>query len=155
MPQAAMQLSFFGKADNRRGVIASAGFVGSMKAAMRRIVEESGKSREQVVDAMNEIVRATGKGLCRGSKKIGLPTLEKWLADEERGQMPDIWGLHVLMLAAGNRLHPLETWLAMFDCGVLDAVARKKIEYADLELVRVPMERRRRKLKTELIGGGP
>jgi hypothetical protein len=99
MPQAAKQLSLF---HVRREVVASAGFVAGMKAAMRRIVEASGKSRDQVVDGMNEIVRATGKGLCKGSKNISLSTLEKWLADEERGQLPDVWGLHVLMLATGR-----------------------------------------------------
>jgi hypothetical protein len=152
MPQAATQLSLFGSADNRREVLASAGFVAGMKAAMRRIVEASGKSRDQVVDGMNEIVRATGKGLCKGSKYISTATIEKWLASEERGQLPDLWGLHVLMLATGNRLQPLEAWLALFDCGILDTVGRKKLEYADLELEREPKDYRRRNLKKELMG---
>jgi hypothetical protein len=149
MPQAAKQLSLF---HVRREVVASAGFVASMKAAMRRIVEAGGKSREQVVDAMNEIVRATGKGLCKGSKNISLPTLEKWLADEERGQLPDVWGLHVLMLATGNRLQPLEAWLALFDCSILDDVGREKLEFAELELKRENEDARRRNLKKKLMG---
>jgi hypothetical protein len=150
MPQAVTQLSLF--AGSRREILASAGFVGSMKAAMRRIVDAGGKSREQVVDAMNDVVRATGKGLCKGSKYISMATLEKWLASEERGQLPDLWGLHVLMLATGNRLQPLETWLAMFDCGIMDAVGRKKLEFAELELERESKDTRRRNLKRELTG---
>ncbi|MDR2573463.1 MAG: hypothetical protein LBC94_03815 [Desulfovibrio sp.] len=101
---------------------------------------------------MNEVVRATGKGLCKGSKNISLSTLEKWLADEDRGQMPDVWGLHVLMLATGNRLQPLETWLALFDCAILDDVGRKKLEFAELELKRESEDARRRNLKKELMG---
>jgi hypothetical protein len=150
MPQAAKQLSLF--AASRREVLASGGFVAGMKAAMRGIVEASGKSRDQLVVDMNEIVRATGKGLCKGTKYISAATLDKWLASEERGQLPDLWGLHVLMLATGNRLHPLEAWLAFFGCGVLDEVGRKKLEYAEIELERETKEKRRRALKAELAG---
>jgi len=134
MQPAPGQMPLFG--DNCRRIISSAGFVASMKASMRGIVEASGKSRDQVVDEMNRIVAVTGKGLCKGSRNISLDTLEKWLADAERGQLPDLWGLHVLMLAAGNSLHPLEAWLNFFDCGVLDSFGRKKLAYADLELPR-------------------
>jgi hypothetical protein len=149
--QAPRQLSLLDH-DNRREVLASGGFVVGMKSAMRDIVEASGKSREQVADAMNEIVRVTGKGLCKGSKNIGIATLEKWLADEERGQLPDLWGLHVLMLATGNRLQPLETWLTIFGCALLDATGRKKLEFAELELEREGKDVRRRSLKKELLG---
>ena len=145
------QISLFG--GNSRRIISSAGFVAAMKAAMRDIVEESGKSRDQVVDEMNRIVGLTGKGLCKGCKEISRATLEKWLADEERGQLPDLWGLHVLMLATGNNLQPLDVWLHIFECGIVDAVGRKKLEFAELELGREPMEKRRRKLKAELLEG--
>ena len=144
-----IQLSLFD--DKSRKVLSSVGFVAGMKAAMRAIVDASGLSRSQVADAMNEIVRLSGKGLCKGSKFISVPTLEKWLADEERGQLPDMWGLHVLMLACGGKLQPLEVWLAFFGCGILDEVGRKKLELAELELEREPREKRRRKLKAELM----
>lgn len=149
MPHTSVQLSLFD--ETSRKLLSSVGFVAAMKAAMRGIVERSGLSRDQVVDAMNEIVRLSGKGLCKGSKFISLPTLEKWLADEERGQLPELWGLHVLILATGSKLRPLETWLAFFGCGVLDETGRKKLELAELELEREPRERRRRKLKAELM----
>lgn len=147
--QTPIQLSLFD--DNSRKLLSSVGFVAGMKAAMRAIVDASGLSRDQVVDAMNDIVRLTGKGLCKGNKFISLPTLEKWLADEECGQLPELWGLHVLILATGNKLHPLETWLAFFGCGILDETGRKKLELAELELEREPREKRRRKLKAELM----
>jgi hypothetical protein len=152
MHPAPAQLSLFGHGNSQR-IISSAGFVAGMKAAMRGVVEASGKSRDQVVDEMNRIVGLTGKGLCKGSKNISRDTLEKWLADAERGQLPDLWGLHVLILATGNRLHPLEVWLNFFDCSLLDAFGRKKLEYAELELTREPMEKRRRRLKAELLEG--
>ena len=145
------QLPLFDEISQR--IMPSAGFVAGMKAAMRGIVEASGKSRDQVVDEMNRIVGLSGKGLCKGTKKISRDTLEKWLADPERGQLPDLWGLHVLMLATGNRLQPLEVWLNVFNCGVLDSVGRKKIEYAENELKRESVTKRRRSLKAELLEG--
>lgn len=149
MPKSPVQLSLFDEPS--RKLLSSVGFVAAMKATMRGIVEASGLSRDQVVDAMNDLVRISGKGLCKGSKFISLPTLEKWLADEERAQLPDLWGLHVLILATGNRLQPLEAWLALFGCGILDETGRKKLELAELELEREPREKLRRKLKAELM----
>jgi hypothetical protein len=143
------QLLLYG--ENSQRIMCSAGFVVAMKAAMRGIVEASGQSRDHIVDEMNRIASVAGKGLCKGSKYITLPTLEKWLADAERGQLPDLWGMHVLILATGNRLHPLEVWLGFFDCSVLDAFGRKKMKYAELELEREPKEKLRRKLKRELL----
>ena len=149
MSPTAMQLSLFGEINRR--ILSAGGFLAGMKAALRTIVNESGLSREQVIDIMNDVVRATGKGLCKGNKFIKLATLEKWLADEERGQLPDLWGMHVLMLACGSRLHPLEVWLAFFDCGVLDETGRDKLELIELELERERHEKRRRALKAKLM----
>lgn len=144
-----LQLSLFSNINQQ--ILSTGGFVAGMKAAMRNTVDASGLSREQVVDAMNEIVRATGKGLCKGSKLIKLPTLEKWLADEERGQLPDLWGMHVLILACGSHLHPFTVWLSFFNCGVLDERGREKIELAELEIEHNSRERRRRELKAKLM----
>ena len=64
MQPAPGQLPLFG--GNSQRIISSAGFVAAMKAAMRGIVEASGRSREQVVDEMNRIDcpnnSAKGKG---------------------------------------------------------------------------------------------
>lgn len=149
MPHAPVQLSLF--SDMNRRILSSGGFVAGMKAAMRQVVDTSGLSRDHVIDAMNDIVRATGKGLCKGSKFISLATLEKWLSDEERGQLPDLWGLHVLILACGSRLHPLEVWLSFFGCSVLDEAGRDKLEFAEMELEREPREKRRKALKAKLM----
>lgn len=122
-----------------------------MKSTMRLLVKQSGLSRDQMADAMNEIVRTSGKGLCKGSRYISVPTLEKWLADDERGQLPDLWGLHVLMLAANSDLAPLETWLSLFGCGVLSERDKKKVEFAELEIEKNLRDKRLLELKTELM----
>lgn len=147
-----VQLSLFN--DATRKLLSSVGFIAAMKIAMRGIVEASGLSREQVVDEMNDLVRMASKGrkgLCKGSKYISMSVLEKWLADEERGQLPDLWGLHILLLATGNRLQPLEAWLSLFDCSILTEQNKKKLEFADLEIRRLRSDKRLRELKTELM----
>lgn len=152
MTSSPVQLSLFD--ETTRKLLSSVGFVASMKMAMRGIVEASGLSREQVVDEMNDLVRMANKGrkgLCKGSKFISLSVLEKWLADEERAQLPDLWGLHILLLATGNRLQPLEAWLALFGCAVLDEAGRDKLEFAELEIERESRDARRRALKTKLM----
>ena len=103
--QHAQQLSLFDKRNQQTLLLG--GFVASMKGAMRRMVEQSGLSRAQVVDQMNAISKSASKG-----RKHNLPTLEKWLADEERGQLPNLLDFETLQLATGSR-HGLETWLAM------------------------------------------
>ena len=127
MATLSIQLSLFEGINPK--LLSAGGFVASMKLALRCVVDKSGLSRAQVVDVMNEVVRATGKGLCKGSKFITLPILEKWLADEERGQLPDLWGMHVLVLATGGNMHPFAVWLSYFECSVLDAVGKDKLEY--------------------------
>ena len=145
-----VQLSLFDTANQR--IFASVRFVSEMKSVLRAIVKASGLSREQVVDAMNAIIRTLdGKGLAKGSKLISLATLEKWLADEERAQLPDLWGLHVLMLALDGNINPLEVWLGFYGYGVMDECAKKKVELMDLELERERHDKRRRKLKQELM----
>lgn len=149
MRSSPVQLSLFSDLNHR--ILASGGFVAGMKAAMREIVDASGLSRDHVIDAMNDIVRATGKGLCKGSKFISLSSLEKWLADEERGQLPDLWGMHVLLLATGSNLTPLEAWLSFFGCSILDETGKDKLEFAEMEIDRERRERRRKELKTKLM----
>ena len=136
------QLSLF-DARNQQTLLLG-GFVASMKGAMRRMVEQSGLSRAQVVDQMNAISKNAGKG-----RKHNLPTLEKWLADEERGQLPNLLDLETLQLATGSMLG-LETWLAMHGCGVMDENARLMVEFAKLELGRAESEKQRRQLKERL-----
>jgi hypothetical protein len=46
----------------------------------------------------------------------------------------------------------LETWLEFYGYGVLDAVGKKKLEYAELELEREAKEKRHRTLRAELAG---
>ena len=130
--------------EHNRKILAAAGFMASMKAAMRRMLDGCELSRAQVVDVMNAISKSAGKG-----KKFSVPTLEKWVADEERGQLPDLWGFEVLQLATQSR-HGLEAWLALHGFSIMDDAARKKIAFAELEMEREDNRKRRNELKAQL-----
>jgi len=118
------QLSLFDLASPE--IWADRGYVAVIKAAMRRAVTESGFSRDHVVDKMNAL--ADGRALTRGRKKIiSKDTLDKWLADEERAQMPSGFALDIFMRATGS-LAPLESWLSLYECAVLTPKGKKALE---------------------------
>ncbi|MDR2573470.1 MAG: hypothetical protein LBC94_03855 [Desulfovibrio sp.] len=128
--KATQQLSLFDHASPE--MLSGGGYIAVMKAAMRRAAAESGLSRAQIVDKMNAL--AGGRALTQGSKKgIGPDTFDKWLADEERAQMPSGFALDVFMRAAGS-LAPLEAWLGLYGCTVLTPKGKKTLEYAELVL---------------------
>ena len=137
-----LQLSLFD--EHNRRILAAAGFMASMKAAMRRMLDDCRLSRAQVVDVMNTISKAAGRG-----KKYSVPTLEKWVADEERGQLPNLWDFEVLQLATQSR-HGLEAWLALHGLSIMDDEARKKVAFAELEMDREDNRKRRNELKAQL-----
>ena len=137
-----LHLSLF--EERNRQILSAAGFVASMKAAMRRMLDGSGLSRAQVVDVMNDISKAAGRG-----RKYSVATLEKWAADEERGQLPNLWDFEVLQLATGSR-QGLEAWLALHGLGIMDEAARKKVAFAELEIEREANRQRRQELKKQI-----
>ena len=142
MPSFPQQLSLF-DSRNQQALLLG-GFVASMKGTIRRMLEQSGFSRAQFVDRMNAISKGIGKG-----KKYTLATLEKWAADGERGQLPNLLDFEIIQLAAGSMLG-LETWLAMQGFGLMDEEARMKVELAEIELARPDIDKRRRQLKERL-----
>ena len=131
-------------------ILAAEKFMSDIKAAMRRAVKASGHSRDHIVDAINDIIRhGDVKGVCKGSEYLSLSTFEKWLADEERGQLPSLMGLHLLMLVTSR--DPLEKWVALYDCIVVDAKARLKLEIMELEIAMAANEKRQKELWRKLM----
>jgi len=146
--KATRQLSLFDHTSPE--MLRGGGYIAIIKAAMRRAVAESGLSRAQVVDKMNAL--AGGRPLTQGSKKgVGPDTFDKWLADEERAQMPSGFALDVFMRAVGS-LAPLEAWLSLYGCAVLTPKSKKTLEYAELVLEEKTKAKRKRHLEDELLG---
>lgn len=98
-------------------IFSAAALIPAIKAAMRAMAERSGKSREEIADAINAICLSLGIRLTSGrAKGIHKDTLDKWLNPEESEHVPGILALHVFCLALGG-WHPLERWLALLGCG--------------------------------------
>lgn len=146
--KATQQLSLFDHVSPE--MLSGGGYIAVMKASMRRAANESGLSRAQIVDKMNAL--AKGRALTQGSKKgVGPDTFDKWLADEERAQMPSGFALDVFMRAVGS-LAPLEAWLGLYGCTVLTPKGKKTLEYAELVLEEKTKAKRKRRLEDELLG---
>lgn len=142
------QLSLFDHASPE--MLSGGSYIAVLKAAMRRAAAESGLSRAQIVDKMNAL--AGGRALTQGSKKgISEDTFDKWMADEDRAQMPSGFALDVFMRAIGS-LSPLEAWLGLYNCAVLTPKSKKTLEYAELVLEEKSKARRKRRLEDELLG---
>lgn len=146
--KAPQQLSLFDHVSPE--LLSGGGYIAVMKAAMRRAAAECSLSRAQIVDKMNTL--AGGRALTQGNKReISQDTFDKWMADEERGQMPSGFALDVFMRAVGS-LAPLEAWLGLYGCAVLTAKGKKTLEYAELVLEEKCKAKRKRRLEDELLG---
>jgi hypothetical protein len=63
-----------------------------IKAEMNQAVKDSGKSRDQVVDMMNELAARYGTRL-NGRGGLSRETFEKWLNAEDESRLPSIKGI--------------------------------------------------------------
>lgn len=146
--KATQQLSLFDNSSPE--MLSGGGYIAVLKAAMRRAAAESGLSRAQIVDKMNTL--AGGRALTQGSKKgVSEDTFDKWMADEDRAQMPSGFALDVFMRAIGS-LAPLEAWLGIYGCAVLTPTGKKTLEYAGIVLEGKIKAKRKRSLEDELLG---
>ncbi len=123
-----MQLSLLAET---RHIMQADAFIRIIKTALRRIVEASGLSREQFVDAMNAISIAAGRRLTSGrAVSIHKDTLDKWLNADEAEHIPGLFALHVASLVAKDA-GPLYAWLTALgeDVEVLTPEDRLYLEY--------------------------
>jgi hypothetical protein len=83
----------------------------TVKAAMATAHKESGLSRDELCDRLNELADRYGVCLVSGrGQKLTLPTLEKWLNTEEREHFPSIKALPVFC-AATNDIGPMRAMI--------------------------------------------
>lgn len=79
----------------------------TVKAAMASAARESGLSREQITDRMNEIAGNRGVKLVGGNAKyLTKAILDKWLNPTVRTYFPPLRSLHIFCEATGS-LEPL------------------------------------------------
>jgi hypothetical protein len=121
-------------------------------ASMSRIVEESGLSRAEAVDKINEAARRYGVRLCSGSAKaLGLATFEKWLNPNEPDHVPSTRALN-LFCHVFNVSDPLSILVRSHGQGwrVIESVDAKLLDLARTEQEIKRLRARKRKIETEL-----
>jgi len=78
-----------------------------IKASMATAVDQCGRSREQVCDAMNDLAERYGVRLTKGNgSRLSLATLEKWLNQEDKEHIPSIKALPIFC-AVVDSIEPL------------------------------------------------
>ena len=96
-----------------------AGMIVRIKTEMSLAVEGSGQSREQVLDRMNEIFRASGVRLSGGNtKSLGLASFEKMLNANDREHNPSLIQISVFCQATGS-IAPIEVLLDIHGLGIM------------------------------------
>jgi hypothetical protein len=74
-----------------------------VKAAMATAYKESGMSRDELCDLMNELADRCGVCLAGGrGQRLAVTTLEKWLNPEDKEHLPSIKALPVFCAATGS-----------------------------------------------------
>lgn len=82
-----------------------------VKSAMNHAIRESGRSRDQVLDSMNEMAARHGIRL-NGRAGLSKDTLEKWLAPDDETRIPTIKGLTVFCAVLGT-LEPFAVMIGL------------------------------------------
>lgn len=141
------QLSLF-DADNRTAANV-AGFASLIRAAMNRAAAESGLSRDQIVDKMNELALASGVRMTQGkARKISKDTLEKWL-NPDSSYPPSLLAVAIFMQALGN-ISPLAAWLGLHNCEIMTEEDRKYRDLGKIKLEQKEAAAQARELENQL-----
>lgn len=74
-----------------------------IKEQMASAYKESGLSRDELCDRMNDLAERYGVRLVKGNgKKLALSTLDKWLNPEEKEHFPTIKALPIFCAVTGS-----------------------------------------------------
>lgn len=105
----------------------------AIKAAMRQVCKEDGRSREELVDALNELADAAGVRITGGNAQhLALPTFEKWLSPAATDQMPSPRAL-VLFCEVTADVRPLSVMAEPLGARVIDQEEARVLQVAEIE----------------------
>ncbi|MBM9605939.1 hypothetical protein [Desulfopila inferna] len=99
-----------------------------IKGAMNQAVKESGKSREQVVDMMNELAARYGTRL-NGRGGLSRETFEKWLNIEDDSRQPSIKGV-VFFCAVLQTSTPLAAIVSLLGGEIIEGADISMLKWA-------------------------
>ena len=115
------------------------------KECLASVVSDSGLSRAEFLDRMNEVAARFGvrlmKGNCNG---LTMATFEKWLNVDQSQYMPPLTALTILC-EVGNTIEPLQVFARAVGLQVIDEQDKTLLlwakEYQKAKLARQVMKR--------------
>jgi len=113
----------------------------AIKQALNRMSAESKKSREELLDEVNQLAEEAGVSLCSGNGTLSIATLNKWLDPNAVGHVPSIVATVSLCQVMGNHraLEPILSALG------LEAMGPNDRRYRDLGKITEEMKTLRKK----------
>lgn len=128
----------------------AAGLMPALKSTMRTCLDDTGLSREQVLDRMNKIAQAAGVRLTAGnSKSLGMATFEKWLNPADRDHLPGILALNVFCRAVDN-VAPLSVQIQLHGYEVMGPDDRFARDYGRACLAERDARRKKRQMEAAI-----
>lgn len=110
-----------------------AGVDTSIKAAMRTVCKNDSRSREEFVEAMNELADSAGIRLTGGNaKQLNISTFEKWLSPTALDQVPSVRALVVFCEVAGD-VRALSALAEPLEARVINRDEARVLRVAEIE----------------------
>ena len=122
--------------------------VRDVKESLNAEVKASGRSRDQVLDQLNELAKRHGISL-NGRGDVSKDLLEKWLNAEDDSRVPGIKGL-ALLCAVLETTAPLEPLVASLGGMVIGQEDVKLLQWAKAYQESKALRKQMRKLEEEL-----
>ncbi len=120
------------------------------KECLARIVVDSGLSRAQFLDKLNEVAARFGIRLMKGNGNgLTMATFEKWLNVDQMSYIPPIAAITVIC-EVGNTLEPLQILARALGAEVIDEQRSKRLLWADAYLEARDARKTMKKLEAEL-----
>ena len=119
-----------------------------MKEALNQAVRESDRSREQVLDAVNELARRHGLAV-QNRAGVSKDLFEKWLNPEDDCRVPTLKSLALICAALGT-IEPLTPLAEAVGGRVIDDDEARLLEWAKAYHQTRRLRKRMRTIEEEL-----
>lgn len=122
-----------------------------LKTAMAKAARETGLSRDELCDRINQIADRYGVRLVKGTgQNMTLDTFEKWLNPEDKERVIPVKALTVFCAAVGS-LEPFQVMIAPLGGRVIDDKQAKLLQLAELDQEVKQRQAAIKKLKAEIL----
>jgi hypothetical protein len=122
--------------------------VRDIKDTLNQEIKASGKSREQVLDLMNELAKRHGMPL-NGKNGVSKDLFEKWLNVEDDSRVPGLKSLTLLCAALGT-IRPIGVMMVTLGGMAIEDEDIKMLEWARVYHKTKALRKRMRKIEEEL-----